>query len=323
MSYTQGGLIEATDYNNLIGSNTSSINTQLNSTWAWGTGTRGWGQTPIAQVSSGGVVTATQWATLINTLNSANTHINGSSSGLTANTAGQLIGFSGSLVDKITGVYSNGNVFASNSAVITNVNQVPAYSTWTFTATGGVDPGPAVRSFGLRVSFNQGPDAARFFFNAGGRLKFNVGSVNSGSTTRSTAINTLFGYLGGISLFGSSNNGGRLGTGGTLSTNNTASGYYQLTSTNTAIVSVVGITSNYTTDTANIFVRSNGTQGSFNDNGTLIDFWVTINSGSGTSVGTQGFDDSFSVTPTLTIDASFPETTNLANTWGAITVTRL
>ena len=322
MSYEQGGLIEATDYNNIVGANTSSTGTQLNSTWAWGTGTRGWGQTPIPQVSTAGIVTATQWATLINTLNSANTHINGSSSGLTANTAGQLIGFSGALTGKIAAVGTDRNVFASNSAVITNVSGITAYPAWTVTSDPGVDPGSAVRGFGVRVAFNQGPDSARFFFNAGGRLKFNVSSTNGGSTNRSGSIHSLFGFLGGIALFGASTNNGRTGSGGTLNTNDTAKGYYQLTSSNSTVVSVTGVTSNYTTDTATIAVRTNGTQGSFGDAGSHIEFWVIINASSGTNA-TGSWDDNFSVTPTLTVDVSFPEVTNLSNTWGAVTVTRL
>jgi len=322
MSYTAGGLIESTDFNNLVGANTSVASSEFNSTWAWGNGNKGWGQTPVPQVSSGDVVTATQWATLINAINNANVHINGSNAGLTANTAGQLIGVVNSLPTKIIGIGSDRNKFASNSAAIANAGGLTAYPAWAITATAGIDPGTATRSFGARISFNNGPDAARFFFNAGGRLKFNVSSVNNGLTTRSSAVQSLFGFVGGIGLFGANTSAGRTGSGGTVSTNNTSTGYYQLTNANVTLVSVTTTNATYASDTAVITARTNGNQGFFNDTGTQIEFWINITSTSGLNAF-PGFDDSFSVTPTVTVDVSFPEVTNISNTWGAVTVTRL
>jgi hypothetical protein len=58
------------------------------------------------------------------------------------------------------------------------------------------------------------------------------------------------------------------------------------------------------------------------DNGNVVTFWTTITTNSGTDYnGAFGFDDSFGVTVTQSIDVSYPETTNLANTWGAVTIT--
>jgi hypothetical protein len=50
MSYTAGGLIEATDYNGFV--NTGANN--INKVWSTGTGDSGWGQTAISTVSVGG-----------------------------------------------------------------------------------------------------------------------------------------------------------------------------------------------------------------------------------------------------------------------------
>lgn len=316
MTYAQGNLIEATDYNNLVGANTTITVTQLNSMWGWGANSLGYGQTFIPSVSASSTVTATQWATLINTLNSANTHINGSNSGLTANTAGQIIGFSGSLQNKINGVVSDRLNFASNSAVVVNSGALTAYAAWTSATTTST----LSRSFGAQVSFNSA-DQARFFFNAGGRLKFNI-SATADAVARSVAAKAVVDYMGGVSLFAANTNGGRTGTGGTLGTNNTAIGYYNLTTANVNVVSVTSTTANYTTDTGTIAVRTNGKQGSFNDNGTQLQFWATINSTSGGNAG-GSFNDSLNLTVTVTVDVSYPETVNLSNTWGAVTVTRL
>jgi len=314
MSYTQGGLIEATDYNNLVGSNTSITSTQLNAVWAWGANSRGYGQTAVSTVSALSTVTATQWAALVNTVNSANTHVNGTGSGLTANTAGQIIGHSGGLPVKINGLNTDRLLFASNSATISNHNSLTAYAAWTSASTTAT----LTRSFGANVAF-ESADQARFFFNSGGRLKFNI-TATADAVARSVAAKAVIDYMGGIAVFGANTNGGRTGTNGTVTANVTTVGYYNLTIANTTVVAVTSTTASYTTDTGTIAVRTNGTQGSFNDNGTIISFWATINSTQGS--GAVSVNDSLSVTPTVTVDVSYPEVTNLSNTWGAVTVTR-
>lgn len=325
MSYAQGGLIEAADYNTIIGANTSVSSTTLNAVWAWGANSAGYGQTAVPQVSAQTLVTATQWATLINSLNSANTHINGSSSGLTANTSGQLIGFSGSLQDKITGLYNDRQNFASNSAVVANVSLVTP-TNWSFTP-GGTPSTPTAstltRGFGLRASFANGADAARFFFNAGGRMKFNCSGTNNIGSSRSGAVAPLFNNLGGIALFAANTAGGRTGAGGTVTANVTNQGYYQLTTSNVTFVAITTSSVSYTADTASILVRSNGPTGSFGDNGSQIDFWVSVTSATGANTDGFQFDDTIDVNVNLTLDVSFPEVTNLSNTWGAVVVTKL
>jgi len=318
MSYAQGDLIEATDYNNIIGANTSVNPNTFHAVWAWGANSRGYGQTPISNVSVAGTVTATQWATLINNINSANLHITNTSSGLTANTAGQLIGHSGGLPVAVTRLNQDRMLFSTNSAVVVNHNSLTSYSAWSVASTSATQ----TRAFGATVTFAS-PDRARFFFNAGGRLKFNVSAVNNvGAASRSAAVADLFTYLGGVALFGANTNAGRTGTGGTLVTNDTTDGYYNATTANTTIVSVTSTTSNYTTDTASITYTTNGTQGSFNDNGSVLSFYAVINSTSGGDSG-GSFDDSINVTPTVTVDVSYPEVTNISNTWGAVTVARI
>lgn len=315
MSYASGGLIEATDYNNIVGTNTSVTSTHLNAMWAWGANSRGYGQTAVSQVSASSIVTATQWASLVNTLNSANTHINGSSSGLTANTAGQTITYVSSLQSKVSGVNSDRMLFASNSAVVAGTGL--AYTAWTSASTSS----NLVRYFGAKATF-ESADKARFFFNCGGRLKFNATAVASGSS-RSTNAKATVDNLGGIALFAANTNGGRTGSGGTQADNITSVGYYQLTTSNVIIQSINSTSSTYALDGGQILVKTNGTQGSFGDNGTQVDFWMQVFSGSGTNAGGLSFDDSLSLTVTVSIDVSYPEVTNLSNTWGAVTVTQL
>ena len=93
MTYSSGGLIQASDFNNLNGASagTQGGGAQLNPIWATGQGSYGYGQTAISNVAVSGSVAASDWATLINRLNSARTHQSGSGSGLSAPTAGTTV----------------------------------------------------------------------------------------------------------------------------------------------------------------------------------------------------------------------------------------
>lgn len=324
MSYSQGGKIDAADYNTFLnGSN------QLNTVWSTGTGDAGYGQTALSTVSQGGVVTATQWASLINTLNSARTHQSGSGSGISAVTAGAKIDYIATLGSSISSAYTNRLLFNSNSAVTAGS---PLSTAWTATVAnpggnppaGGSAQTTLTRAFGTRAAFASA-DQARYFFNAGGRLKLNLSATQNASTTgRTNEIISLTGFLGGVGLFAARTNAGRTGTGGTLGTNDTAKGYYTSTyNANVTLVSVTSTTTNYTSDTGSIAVNCNGTQGANGDNGINVDFWVTLSSTSGSDNTTYSFDDSFGVNVVRTIDVSYPETTNLSNSWGTVTITSL
>ena len=51
MSYAQNGLIEATDFNTLVGGNPETGANKLNTVWATGGTTAGYGQTAVSQVA--------------------------------------------------------------------------------------------------------------------------------------------------------------------------------------------------------------------------------------------------------------------------------
>jgi hypothetical protein len=317
MSYSQGGLIAAADYNNFVGTSPNSAPNIINTVWSVGNGNAGYGQTAIPQVSASSTVTAAQWASLINTLNSILTHQSGSGSGISAPTAGTTINYLSTLSTNITTAYTNRQNFASNAAVVAGA---ALQTTWTSATTSST----LTQSFGARATFASA-DQARYFFNAGGRLKFNCSGAQSASTTaRTNAAIALLTDLGGVGLFAANTNGGRTGTGGTANTNNTAIGYWTATyGSNVALVNISSTTTSYTSDTANITVITSGTKGSNNDNGPIVDFWITLTSTSGSNAGGLSFDDSLGVTVTRSIDVSYPETTNLSNTWGAVTITSL
>ena len=316
-NYVQGNVILASDYNGIVGNATGSTRNTINTVWAVGSGSAGYGQTPLANVAVSGTVTATEWSTLITLLNSILTHQSGTGTGVTLPTAGTVISYLAAVNTGVDTAWANRLLFASNAAVVTGTN---ISTTWTSTSTINV----LTRAFGIRCTWAS-PDQARYFFNSGGRIRLNLSGTQFSSTTgRTNDVITMLNNVGGIGIFGANTNGGRLGTGGIVNSINTAVGYW--TGTFNSNVSLVNITSSvpaYTGDNIEVSVRLGGTQGTNNDRGNQIDFWVNILSTSGENAGGLVFDDSLGVNVIRRIDVSYPSTAQLSNTWGAVTVTSL
>jgi len=331
MSYAQGDKIDASDYNNLIGTSPSSTTDRINTVWSVGSGSAGYGQTAISQVAATNTITATQWATLINNLNSTRAHQTGSASEILPVVSGNKIDFLSNLTTVIAAAYTSRLSFASNTAVTTAVSGTLS-TAWSVTVSppgsnppaGGSSVTSVTRAFGTRCTFASA-DQARYFFNAGGRLKLNLsGTQNSSTTSRTNSIISLLGFAGGVATFGANTNGGRTGSSGTVVTNDTSDGYYTSTfNSNNTIIDITGTTANYTSNKIYVYVNPNGDQGSNNGNGINVDFWTVIQTFSGGDNGTYSFDDSFGVNVIRTVDVSFPSTTNLSNTWGAVTISSI
>lgn len=306
MAYSQGGLIQATDYNNFInGSN------QLNTVWSTGTGDVGYGQSALSAVSAGGIVTATQWATLINTLNSSLTHQSGSGSGIGATTAGSTINYLSTLAGSINTAYTNRTNFALQGTTTTG-------SVYSPNPTAGNDVTYGETTiFQRAVTFSSG-NAARYFFNAGGQLNLVITSVsNNNGTARSADAVTVIGTnLGGVSAFRAHTNGGRTGAGGTVNTNNTSFGYYNLSASNVTTQYITSASGTYSSDFTKIYFGSNGSNVSGNgDAGSIVNIFLNYY-----SAHTSGFNDTLNITVNHRVDIVYPETTNLGNSWGTVTV---
>jgi len=324
MTYAQYGLVQASDYNTLVGNTgpTTAPN-QINTIWGIGTGARGYGQSPLSQISPNGVVYASQWSTLISTVNSILQHQGSSGTGITLPTFGNTISYLGTLQSAITTGYNNalnfsghggsfvpgGTITTNFSASISNAGSNPPNSQTNQTSI--------TRSFGLTATFSSA-DQARYFFNAGGQLNFVVtGVTNNDNTQRSAdAITTMLTNFGGVSAFRANTNGGRTGTGGTVTTNNTAVGYYNLSTSvqNTQYIASANVT--YNADFTRFYVSSNGTNlAGHNDAGSAVIFQLNY-----ASTHAGSFNDTLNVTVGHRVDVIYPETTNLANTWGAVVI---
>ena len=311
MSYAQYGLVQATDFNTFVGGNPTTTSNTLNAVWATGGGSAGYGQTSVANVATGNTVVATgQWNALVANTASAATHQGSSITAVTAPTAGGTITYLSAIPTNLSTIYTNKLNAASQGS--TSSNTATFGSTWSSALT-----------FTFSASFANG-DAARYFFNAGGQLKLTC------SHPTGTGINLLLNNLasnvgtvvmsapssGSVSIASTSFNGiTKIGGGCNSPTISTNSGYYAMTTSNVTVFTQTASTgpSGYLATNIKFIAKSNGTVGSNADAGNVITIystWTEIPTG---LVASSGSAVTLTVVP--------PETTNIANTWGTITLT--
>jgi hypothetical protein len=170
MTYTSGSLIVATDYNGFVN---DTVGANVNNIWSTGATDAGYGQTAISTVSAAGTITATQWASLVNNLASMGSHQGTTITSRSAPTAGNTINILAALNTDLTACTTNrGNAAASGSQFTgwTGTNSKTTTTTGAFTIT-----------FTNTVTFATAA-AARYFWNAGGLVKIQVGKSATGQT---------------------------------------------------------------------------------------------------------------------------------------------
>jgi hypothetical protein len=171
MTYVSTGLIQAADYNGFV---TLTAGANVNATWSTGTTSAGYGQTAISSVSASGVVTAVNWASLVNTIASMASHQGTTITARTAPVTGNTVSILSALNTDITNCYNNrGNAAAVGTQ----------FTGWTGTnsLTAGRAAGAWSISFVNTVTWADA-DAARYFFNAGGIIKVDVSKTATGTT---------------------------------------------------------------------------------------------------------------------------------------------
>jgi len=311
MTYAQYGTIAAVDYNALVGGNPVTANGTLNTVWATGGTTAGYGQPALGNVTVGTQVYAADWANLVNKTANAASHQGTSITTVTAPTAGGTITYLSAIPTNLGTIYAPRLNAATQGSTLANTATLG--TTWTQAAT-----------FTHTVTFANG-DAARYFFNSGGQLKVTCAHANS-----TAGINLLMNNLasnvgtvvlsspstGTITISGVSFTGvTKIGGGGNAPTTLPNNGYYALTTSNANVFTQLASSgpAGYLGTFIRIIAKSNGTQGVNGDSGsiiTLYTIWDEIPDGLTVGTGTS---------TTVTVQA--PETTYLANTWGTITVT--
>ena len=318
MAYTSGGTIQALDYNLLTwGGNTQVYNAtpdNLAEVWGIGNGQGGYGQDTslISTLAAGTTVSATQWAGLVYTLNKTLGHQAGTAALLTGAVQGGNIGIvAGATI----------TAFANVAAAITtiNTNKLNFNSTRGATTTGlNLDKAytneAATLTQTITVTFASA-DQARYFFNAGGRLSLVVGHGGDfEQNAKETNWRDLINAVGTIHLDQLTST--RTGTGETLTTDGSAIGYWDLTTSNQTLIKLTQDTAPYTANYIDIFAKVAGAGGSNGGLGTQVIFQIDYFDGSADG----GFNDGISGTVRNRIDIVKPEITYLADVWGTITV---
>jgi len=161
LAYQTGDLILDDHYNGFA--NTNSPN-NVNKIWGTGNGTYGYGQSnTVSTVSAGGTVQASQWNTLLSRMQSIGDH---QGTNMTTADSGQLV--AGDPVQAILEISTDITSFGNNRYNVAAAN-----------LTASSDPNSVNRTFTGSWTTNTihevkftfaSSDAARFFFNAGGKI---------------------------------------------------------------------------------------------------------------------------------------------------------
>jgi len=310
MAYAQYGNIAAADYNALVGGNPVTSNGALNTVWATGGTTAGYGQTALGNVTVGTQVYAADWANLVNKTANSASHQGTSITTVTAPAAGNTITYLSAIPTNLTTIYAPRLNAATQGSTVANTATLG--TTWTAAAT-----------FTHTVTFANG-NAARYFFNSGGQLKVTCAHANS-----TAGINLLFNNLasnigtvvlsapstGTITISSVSFTGiTKIGGGGNAPTTLPNNGYFALTTSNANVFTQLASTgpAGYLSTFIRVIAKSNGTQGVNGDTGSVITIYTVWDEiPDGLTVGTGS---------STTVTAVAPETTYLANSWGTITI---
>jgi hypothetical protein len=306
MTFSVGGLIQATDINDMLSNGTDN----LNAVWSTGSGNSGYGQTAVSTVNVGDIVTLTAWSSLIDDVRKVANHQGSSITSRTTPAVGDIISFFSNLTTDISTIKTNRLNAASQGGTSTSSGSTS--SSWsdycTLTAT---------------ISFGS-HDAARYFFNAGGQI--GVSFSHPSSTNINNVINGLCSEAGtiwlssgsctlsGTSYTGTYKSGGATGGGSTTSTGvnfyslGSAQLHQQLTSSS---YSGAG---NFPGHSGGVNYASSTTltiTASYNGSGTLTITTTIDEVPNGASVvsGTS-----------CTVTARPPSTSYLSNTWGTPTL---
>jgi hypothetical protein len=316
MTYSVGGLIQATDYNGFA-STTSGGN--INAVW-----NTAYGQTALGTVSAAATVTATQWATLNNTLAAVGSHQGTTLTSRTSPVAGNTISVLSNFGTDCTSINTNrlnasaqGSQFTGWSGTSSKTSATGSgASAWTITFTHTVTFASA--------------DAANYFFNAGGTIKIEFSKTSTGTDADAdwnNLANTVCGdvyissdgatkTIAGVSRTGTSVTGGS-GTPGTLLT---GTGWNQLTGSPVVVYKQFDSVYTYT----NNFIQISASKSStvltlttvWSDAGDITPFGSTNDISGGT--GTTGI--TFGTAPATVVTYFPPSTAQLTNTWGTPTV---
>jgi hypothetical protein len=300
MTYSVGGSIQSVDFNNLVATNTPSIN-QI---WGPGFSDTGYGQTAIPTVTTGSIVTANPWQSAVSTIANIALHQGTTITPLAVPTSGDLIAFYAAIQSNITTINNNRLNLAASGTDIT--------SSATRTASWGEGQGLPVIQSTATVTFAS-LNQARYFFNAGGTVRLNYSRTAGTGNPQDLAWTQLLTDVGTLGLPGGSTAATvagaayqgltKFGGGGEAPSPYERRGFYDLADSPSLVFrQTVAGGSVYTNDNLQVLMGENGT-GILTINSIFTD---TIPAENATITGNL----------TVTVTVRPPATTYVTNTWG-------
>ena len=313
MTYSSGGLIQAADYNGFVSTNVgANLNATLNTAY---------GQTAVGTVAALGTVTATQWASLVNSTTSMGAHTVTTLTARTAPTTGQTIDILAAVNTDLTNIFNNRYNAVSVGSQFTGWSGTNSKTAATSGASWAI-------TFTNTVTFASSA-AAQYFFNAGGLIKIDVAKSSTGATGDpewNDLATTLCGdiYISGLAtahtIAGVSYTGTtKIGGTGTPTTLSTGTGWDALVdgAGATIVYKQFADTAPYTAN----FIQHSIAKGAGSTTLTITTLWQAADAESDPITGGTAASGATPGTAPCTIVTYYPpETTNLSATWGTPTV---
>lgn len=305
MSYAQGNLIEATDYYTLAAAGSPYTGQYIGQHWGTGTAEHGMGQNmsaishPPNNVSTGNVITAVQWTGLIQTINNCLAHQGHAPVSPLTVVAGNPASYYSSIT------VGSALAYASAGATGLALSDSSAFTS-TFSGSWGATGGQTLETIHT-VTFSSA-NAARYFFNSGGKIKLAFSRSGGSATPRNLDWSNLCADAGVVQI-GYKNTDRAGGTGTYYATNTSNGGYWNLA-----------------TSYVNQFRQFSG--GGYGGYGAGL---ISVDASWSGSLSNGGYpvllvrtvmDDAVSLssvdgTTSVSLVVSSPATTYLANTWGS------
>ena len=326
MTYTVGSTILATDYNGFVSTNGANVN----GIWSTGATTAGYGETALSTVSAAATITASQWSTLNSKISAMASHQGTTITSRTNPVVGNTIAILANLNTDVTNITSARGNAAASGAQTTSFTGSTSKTTdtgsgstqWTITFTHTITWASA--------------NAARYFFNAGGRIKWETSKTSTGNLADAEwndLANTLVGdiYITAGSVLNPQTIAASIYTGttkvggtGTPVTLTTTTGWYNLLTTDTLIYKQFADTAPYTGQFIAVNAKTAGT-------GTQLVLTTTWTDPGGSGTGssdvitggtaTASPFTTFGTAPTTLVTLFVPSSTYLTSAaWGTPTI---
>jgi hypothetical protein len=326
MTYTVGSTILATDYNGFVSTNGANVN----GIWSTGATTAGYGETALTTVSAAATITASQWSTLNSKISAMGSHQGTAITSRANPVVGDTIAILANLNTDVTNLTAaRGNAAASGA------------QTTSFTGSTSKTTDTGSGSTAWTITFTHtitwaSANAARYFFNAGGRIKWETNKTSTGNLADAEwndLANTLVGDIyitaGDVlspQAIAAANYTGttKVGGTGTPVTLTTATGWYNLLTTDTLIYKQFADTAPYTGQFIAVNAKTAGTGTQL----VITTTWVDPGgSGTGSSdvitggTATASPFTTFGTAPTTLVTLFVPSSTYLTSAaWGTPTI---